>query len=133
MQGDTDKNQKKEPKLVYRYMVADIDGYPKIGPKYAHLGVRPNKDIDVEKDGSVGSLFPLAVEKGLSTNRYPTNDFKNPSAYTIYSLDVSSLPFGLKHKFDGPNHGVLYPSYNMSLENFQTILGLTRYSWNPIK
>lgn len=132
-QGDTDDRQKRKDDVIYRYMKPDLDGSPKVGPKYGLLGVRPNKDIKVEEDGTVGSFINWTGVEGLSINRMPTNDRSNPSDYTIYSLDPKLLPPGLDYSWDSYNHGVIYPTENMSLSKFQTLLSMTKYFWKPVK
>jgi len=131
--GDTDDRQKRKDDVIYRYMKPDLDGSPKVGPKYGLLGVRPDKDIKVEKDGTVGSFINWTGVEGLSINRMPTNDRSNPSDYTIYSLDPKLLPPGLDYSWDSNNHGVIYPTENMSLSKFQTLLSVTKYFWKPVK
>lgn len=129
---------------VFRAMLRDDDGFPRVERSARGLGIRPGIDIDVGPSDNV-----LVNGKGMSVGpnwrdlphhrvperlRHLKRGARGPS--NIYCFRSGSGPFqketfakGLMLEPDSSKHGVIAPDHGMSLDDYESALRATRPTW----
>jgi hypothetical protein len=125
---------------LFRAMIEDADGKPKVGPAATMLGVRagvkvpPNDVVAVSLFDIVGPGFGMSVAPNdpayLPIFRRPPELNGGTGKNPIWSISVDQLGSDLRFHFDKPpNHGLIEPAFDMKLSEFQTLLEKTRDVW----
>ncbi len=134
------------PKNVFRAMRKGGDGRPRCGPGGRLLGVRlpdagllpeqrpdivPDPDTNVVSPGGGGmSVSPDAIEN-LPPFLKPER-LGGPGKYSVFRLELASLPRGLVYSPDKAKpgvHGFIEPAKNMDAEEYQNLLCSTAVAW----
>lgn len=127
---------------LYRRMIADPDGKPRVGDRFGMLGVRPKgrpgrSDVDAALPGDV---VYAAARKGMSVNAeagmvpQPAGD-----EFVLWVLDVPDddpaavLGTELAIDPDRPPHHVVKPSRECALADYQRALAGTRDHWQLVE
>ena len=131
--------------LLFRAMITDADGKPKVGPAATMLGVRagpitPPADViafsqnDLVGPGSGMSVAPNNP-MNLTVFRRPT-DLGGTGKNPVWVIETEGLGSILQFRFDmPPRHGLIEPSKQMTLFEFQMALAMTKNEWmryNPL-
>lgn len=126
--------------ILFRAMIEDVDGKPKVGPAATMLGVRagqkvpPADVIAVLESDKVEPGYGLSVAPqdplNLPIFRRPSEIGGGTGKFPVWFLDSDDLPAELEFFFDRPpTHGLIQPSGRMTLQEFQLALEMTRELW----
>jgi hypothetical protein len=130
--------------LIYRAMTPDGDK-PKIGPTARSLGVRPGADIKPDENGFVtpgtGGMSVAPSWRELKKHRIPRRLRNIVPGATGSNLDRcwrmgeggfknDSVATNLTLRPDREDHGMVEPSVDMLLADFQAALGATQAEWS---
>lgn len=128
---------------VFRVMKVE-NGKPKVGTLFGELGVRPNKDIPVNSDGTVdpltgglsvgASLYelpPAVVPKRLNHIVQGANGNRS---HRVWRLDTGPYEEGLlteqlNVRIEPDRHGFVEPATTMPLDTYQEALAGTCDDW----
>jgi hypothetical protein len=127
---------------LYRRMLADADGKPRVGDRFGMLGVRPKgragrADVDAALPTDV---VQTAARKGMSVNAN-VNKVPQPAGdeFLMWVLDVPDddpaavLGAELVVDPDRPPHHIIKPSRDMALADYQRALASTRDHWQLVE
>ena len=124
--------------MLYRAMIEDVDGKPKVGRSARELGVRagdkaPHNDVDAISPNDV--VFPI---KGLSVSPDdPMNLEKHRRPVSlggigkdpVWVIDEIDLGPDLIFVHDSLTHGYIAPRVPMTLAQYEKALELLRDRW----
>jgi hypothetical protein len=123
---------------LFRAMIEDIDGLPKIGPGGRLLGVRPGNspspDVtamnphDPVLPGQGGMSVAPADPANLPRHRKPKT-LGGISSDPVWYIEQNTLGLDLRFRQDSSVHGVVEPARRMTLQEFQDALAWTRNRW----
>ncbi len=122
---------------LYRTMVPDEDGRPRVGVKGSMLGVRPGVDIKPDAAGEVapeqGGMSVTPNDPTLLPRHLRPEALGGHGRLPVFAIDAGLLaPGDLVFRPD-PNspkkHGFVEPAVRMSLSHYQTALAATRPCW----
>ncbi|EGU59894.1 hypothetical protein VINI7043_05576 [Vibrio nigripulchritudo ATCC 27043] len=131
----------KKPQKLYRDMVKDTDGLPKLGANSKKLGVRilgfnkkPGQvtDMTADEDGNIEpgkgmSVTPPDIKENIrdfAAERIADGDT------VLWEIDESVLaPLSLKFVQDADDHGIIEAAHKMSAERYTTLIASTRKFW----
>lgn len=125
---------------ILRRIRAAEDGLPEVGATGRYLGVRPDIDIPVDKDGEVEpgvggmSVIPPPVIN-LAPHRLP-REFGGQSRDSVFGFETDELPEELAYRPDPDNpegHGFVEPARRMSFEEYERSIHDTRGLWRPVR
>jgi hypothetical protein len=122
---------------MFRAMIAELDGYPKMGRSSRTLGVRidgPNRDILIAQDGTVspstgGMSVALDAAQNLPKHRLPKSlggEGRDP----VFKMLSASLPVRLFVRPDRYPHGCVEPAAVCLFEQYEKNIWATRLSWS---
>ena len=126
--------------LLFRAMIEDVDGKPKVGPAATMLGVRAGPKVppaDVIASSPIDlvvSGFGLSVAPNdpafLPVFRRPPEIDGGTGKNPVWMIESDNLGPDLTFHFDKPpGHGLIQPAKTMTLGHFQLALMLTRERW----
>jgi hypothetical protein len=115
-------------------MRKDTDGLPAVGGSATSLGVRVDKDIDVDEEGIVypesGGMSVSRSLKELAPWRRPNTLSGGECKHPGWVLDTRRLPeFLVARREEGTGHAYIEPAYAMDLDAYQDALASTRADW----
>lgn len=120
---------------LYRVMKVDVDGKPLVGTRRNMLGVRPydpnSKDprrkFDVDATNSRDIVMP-GTSNGLSVST-TSDQLVAGRDEAVWEIEESELlPFLIPVPDHEPHH-ILEPIRQMTLEDYQAAVAVTRDSW----
>jgi len=122
-------------RMVYRAMREDPAGGPMLGPTARTLGVRPLVDIPVVG----GQVRPNTGGMSVAPDR-PQNlhRLRRPPRYggsgkdPLWVLDLDNLGGDLHFHEDTPTHGLIEPSWAVSLAEYERRLADTKPFWKKL-
>jgi hypothetical protein len=125
--------------LVFRAMKRDPDGLPAVAPTASALGVRPNKDIDIDIQGNaVVNRKGMSVSpawRDISIFRIPKR-LGGQGSNNTFCFKMGTGPFqkgplasGLELLPDTSTHGVVRPEQSLPLTQYESDLAATRSDW----
>jgi len=124
---------------LFRAMKEDVDGRPEVGPSSRTLGIRPGKDVPVQRPGDV--IQPHQGGMSVSPND-PINlpYFRRPPGFQgtgkdpVWSIDESDLGPDLCYRPDPvtAGHGFIEPSHPMTVAAYQLAIARTRDRWRKV-
>lgn len=123
---------------LYRGMRPGADGAPKVARSAKDLGVRlegMTVDVHVTENGTVLPGEGISVNTsptGMPSHRRPPDYGGTDKSLNMYCIDVCDLPEGLTFTPDHGSHGVIGPSREMPVEEYESLLGSTRGSWGNL-
>lgn len=126
------------PTRVYRAMVAEQGGQPKLGETGRYLVARtagPIRDVTPDKDGNVhpgthGVTVAPDAPTNLRNNHLPValgGTGKDP----VFELRLDDLPDGLMYRYEeeDPLHGFIAPSRSMPDVEYKGLIASTQGLW----
>lgn len=119
-------------KLYRKFRVA-ADGKPVVGTLSSMLGVRPadptrpKKRFDVPAVAGSDEIRPGSG--GLSVYTDPGSIRIQAADLFLFAIETADLPAGLIDVPAGDPHYHIEPAYAMTLDDFQSLLAITRDLW----
>jgi hypothetical protein len=124
---------------LYRAMKRAADGLPEAGPTKRTLGVRPgdqapNNDVlAVRPDDTVKPRtggMSVAPDDPLNLPRFlRPPEFGGTGKDPVWEIDDADLPPALTFRRDRPTHGLVEPTDESALADYQAALATTRDKW----
>jgi hypothetical protein len=120
---------------LFRGMIRDSDGRPRVLPTARGLGIRPDIDIPIDEDGvcypeTGGMSVAYDSPQNLPTHRRPAaHGGSGPDP--IWEIDEAELPDSLAYREDPDleGHGFVEPAWAMDFEDYEVALAETRDLW----
>ena len=124
---------------LYRGMIEDADGGPRVGASARTLGMRPRIDVpgdasDLIDPGVGGMSASLGDPMLLPIHRRPP-EFEGTGADAVFSIEVLELGPDLRWREDpdGPSgHGFVEPVRTMPFKDVQESIWATRARWRRV-
>lgn len=132
---------------VFRGMISDDDGLPRVGATGRTLGARPGyagdepePDIELGPGGVVqpgigGMSVSTPPIANLPPHRRPPEHGGTVKKIKVYELDTDTLPEELRYRIDPfgrGRHVFIEPSVEMPFEEYQRALHNTRHLWRSV-
>ena len=124
------------PRLLYRPMLRDEAGRPRLGERANMLGVRPGFDIPVLPDGNVmagqGGMSVTPDDPAYLPPHVRPERLGGRGKLPVFVLAATRLGSALSYRPDPGHpgrHGFVEPAGAMPLAAYQTALAHTQDAW----